>query len=65
MEMPRHWRLRNQRYGLTGTICSECGKTFFTPRPVCDACASHDLTPVQPARRMSHTLAHAYEPAER
>lgn len=38
MEISLHWRLREQRYNLTGTVCTECGKRFFTPRPVCDVC---------------------------
>lgn len=40
MEIARHWRLREQRYGLTGTICTKCGKRFFTERMVCDSCNS-------------------------
>ena len=38
MEVSRHWRLQGQRYGLTGAVCTECGKRFFSPRPVCDSC---------------------------
>jgi hypothetical protein len=38
MDIARHWRLRGQRYGLTGTVCTNCGKTFFVPRPICDVC---------------------------
>jgi uncharacterized protein len=26
MEIPRHWRLRRQRYELTGEECPHCGK---------------------------------------
>lgn len=38
MEIARHWRLNAQRYSLQGSVCTCCGKTFFAPRPVCDAC---------------------------
>lgn len=67
MEIPRHWRLRNQRYGLTGTVCTQCGKRFFTPRPVCDACSSatteadHRFTVSAPRHREAYIL----EPAQR
>lgn len=40
MKIPHHWRLQEQRYGLTGTVCTGCGKPFFTPRPVCDVCST-------------------------
>jgi uncharacterized OB-fold protein len=38
MEIARYWRLNNQRYNLTGSICTCCGKPSFSQRPVCDAC---------------------------
>jgi uncharacterized OB-fold protein len=38
MEISRHWRLNGQRYNLKGTTCTYCGKQFFAPRAVCDAC---------------------------
>lgn len=67
MEIPRHWRLRDQRYALTGTVCTQCGKRFFTPRPVCDVCNSaiadadqrFTLSPVR------HREAYVLEPAQR
>lgn len=37
MEIPRHWRLKKQRYSLVGERCITCGKpdTFiFPPREV-------------------------------
>ncbi len=38
MEIPRHWRLKEQRYKLTGTVCSQCGEKYFPPRQVCPQC---------------------------
>lgn len=67
MDIARHWRLRGQRYGLTGTVCSSCGKTFFTPRPVCDVChASASNLPTfesKPTRR--ERSSGVLEPAQR
>jgi uncharacterized OB-fold protein len=44
MEIARHWRLSNQRYKLQGSICNCCGKTFFAPRVVCDACSQSEAS---------------------
>ena len=44
MEIPRHWRLKAQRYRLEGSICPVCGRLTFPPRPVCPGCTA------QPAR---------------
>lgn len=38
MEVPRHWRLKKQRYALTGEICSTCKTPLFPPRAVCPHC---------------------------
>jgi hypothetical protein len=38
MEIPRHWRLKAQRYRLEGAICPNCGELMFPPRPVCLHC---------------------------
>ncbi len=35
MEIPRHWRLKTQRYRLVGSVCLNCGQFSFPPRPVC------------------------------
>ncbi len=43
MDIPRYWRLRNQRYRLEGTVCSVCGQKSFPPRCVCDSCKSDRL----------------------
>ena len=38
MEVPRHWRLRKQRYQLQGEVCNNCEAKIFPPRPVCPSC---------------------------
>jgi hypothetical protein len=40
MEIPRHWRLKAQRYRLAGSTCPICGTVSFPPRPVCGKCTS-------------------------
>jgi len=50
MEIPRHWRLKAQRYRLEGSTCPICGQLSFPPRPVCPQCAD------QPARIASYGL---------
>lgn len=39
MEIPRHWRLKRQRYALEGQVCLVCQSYQFPPRPVCPKCA--------------------------
>lgn len=36
-EIPRHWRLKQQRYSLVGEVC-ENGHYVFPPRDVCPDC---------------------------
>jgi hypothetical protein len=38
MEIPRHWRLRKQRYSLVGEICPHCQARLFPPRDICPEC---------------------------
>jgi uncharacterized protein len=38
MEIPRHWRLKNQRYKLVGEVCPHCEAKLFPPRDVCPEC---------------------------
>ncbi|MDQ4077739.1 MAG: Zn-ribbon domain-containing OB-fold protein [Chloroflexota bacterium] len=45
MDIPRNWRLRNQRYQLEGTKCTRCGAVYFPPREVCRACRSREMEP--------------------
>lgn len=45
MDIPRHWRLREQRYRLEGSACSGCGALAFPPREVCRTCRSRQMEP--------------------
>lgn len=45
MEIPRHWRLNNQRYALVGEVCDRCGARLFPPRDVCPECGRPAATP--------------------
>lgn len=38
MDVPRHWRLKNQRYALIGEVCPDCDAKLFPPRDVCPHC---------------------------
>ena len=38
MEIARHWRLKQQRYGLVGEMCPHCAAKIFPPRDVCPNC---------------------------
>jgi uncharacterized OB-fold protein len=35
VEIPRHWRLKQQRYALIGEECPHCGDKIFPPRDIC------------------------------
>jgi uncharacterized OB-fold protein len=45
MEISRHWRIRQQRYGLVGEVCPHCEEKIFPPRDVCPNCAGEAKTP--------------------
>jgi len=45
MEIPRHWRLRKQRYALVGEVCPHCEAKIFPPRDVCPECGGEAKTP--------------------
>ncbi|MCJ7701202.1 MAG: Zn-ribbon domain-containing OB-fold protein [Anaerolineales bacterium] len=45
MEIPRHWRLKKQRYALVGEICPHCQAKIFPPRDVCPECNGEAKTP--------------------
>ncbi|HBC72652.1 TPA: transcriptional regulator [Candidatus Amesbacteria bacterium] len=45
MEIPRHWRLKNQRYKLIGEICPHCETKIFPPRDICPYCKNTAETP--------------------
>lgn len=44
MEIPRHWRLRQQRYALVGEVCPHCENKIFPPRDVCPHCGNDART---------------------
>lgn len=44
MEIPRHWRLKQQRYGLVGEVCPHCDNKIFPPRDVCPNCGGEART---------------------
>lgn len=43
MEVPRHWRLKEQRYSLVGEICPHCEAKIFPPRDICPECGRGTL----------------------
>ena len=45
MDIPRHWRLKSQRYSLIGEVCPSCDAKLFPPRDVCPECGSPAKTP--------------------
>ena len=47
MEIPRHWRLKKQRYALVGEVCPHCQAKIFPPRDVCPHCSGEAKTPYQ------------------
>lgn len=44
MDIPRHWRLRKQRYGLVGEVCPHCEAKIFPPRDICPECGQEAKT---------------------
>jgi uncharacterized OB-fold protein len=44
MEVPRHWRLKQQRYALVGEVCPHCDAKIFPPRDVCPECGGEAKT---------------------
>jgi uncharacterized OB-fold protein len=44
MEIPRHWRIRKQRYSLVGEVCPHCDAKIFPPRDVCPECGKDAKT---------------------
>ena len=47
MHIARDWRVRKQRYSLTGELCHACGTKVFPPRDVCPECAQPAYDPFQ------------------
>lgn len=44
MDIPRHWRLRKQRYALVGEVCEHCQAKVFPPRDLCPECGEEAKT---------------------
>lgn len=44
MEIPRHWRLKQQRYALVGEVCPHCEVKIFPPRDICPNCGKEAKT---------------------
>jgi uncharacterized OB-fold protein len=44
MEIPRHWRLKKQRYSLVGEVCPHCDAKIFPPRDICPECGKDAKT---------------------
>ena len=43
---PRSWREIPQRYRYEAAKCTKCGKVFFPPRQVCNACRGREFKKV-------------------
>jgi hypothetical protein len=59
MDIPRHWRLKKQRYSLTGEVCDNCEAKLFPPRDICPECGEEAKTLFQFSGRgevYSHTM---------
>jgi uncharacterized OB-fold protein len=44
MDIPRHWRLKKQRYALVGEVCDHCESKVFPPRDICPECGQEAKT---------------------
>jgi uncharacterized protein len=61
MEVPRHWRLKKQRYALIGEVCPHCEAKIFPPRDVCPECGGEARQPFSFSGRgeiFSYTVMH-------
>jgi hypothetical protein len=63
MEISRHWRVRSQRYGLTGEVCPHCQVKIFPPRDVCPECGGEAKTPFSfSGKGVVYSFTTIYEP---
>ena len=63
MHIARNWRVKKQRYSLTGEICHHCGSKVFPPRDVCPECAKPAYDPLQLSGRGEvYSFTTVYEP---
>lgn len=44
-DIPRNWRLREQRYRLQASRCLDCESLYFPPRQICSKCRGTSLEP--------------------
>jgi hypothetical protein len=64
MEIPRHWRLKKQRYNLEGNLCNVCDAKIFPPREICPECGKDTQpTPVSAVNREIYSSAESLQPA--
>ncbi|MCS7011750.1 MAG: Zn-ribbon domain-containing OB-fold protein [Anaerolineales bacterium] len=65
MEIPRHWRLKEQRYNLVGTTCVHCNEKFFPPRQICPRCGQTEMKPYTfSGRGEVYSFTTIYEPPD-
>ncbi len=57
MSTARAWREYPQRYRYEAAVCKKCGKWFFPPRLICDACGAQEFT-TQNMKREGKILTH-------
>jgi predicted amidophosphoribosyltransferase len=50
MEVPRNWRLKQQRYAMVGAVCPHCDAKIFPPREVCPECGLEAKAPLMVQR---------------
>lgn len=63
MEISRHWRLRKQRYTLTGEVCPHCDAKLFPPRDICPECGQEARNVFQfSGRGQVYSYTTIYEP---
>lgn len=63
MEVPRHWRLKAERYRLVGDVCQNCDEKHFPAREVCPDCgAGPTNSHVAGGRIIEHTTRESAEP---
>ena len=43
--LPRMWRLRDQRYRLEGVECTSCGTKLFPAKAICPQCKAETFKP--------------------
>jgi len=61
MTTARYWRETPQRFRLEAGRCKKCGKVFFPPRLICDACKHREFETVKlqdEGEILSYTVIH-------